>query len=117
MAGPLRQIVHVWLEILDDTTLVSGRKKCSRMGELHCADGGIMGLQNGLEVECQPIPQCELTARGACQYSSRFWCPLGGLQRWVFQDKSVARCTDHDTVDRTSDLVGGCMHELSTQRR
>ena len=91
MAGPLRQIVHVWLEILDDTTLVSGRKKCSRMGELHCADGGIMGLQNGLEVECQAIPQRELAARGARQYSSRFWCPLGGLQRWVFHDKDAAR--------------------------
>ena len=28
----------------------------------------------------------------------------------------IARKTDHYTIDGTSDLVGGCMHELSAQR-
>ena len=65
MACPLRQVVHVRLEVLDDTTLVSGRKERSRMGKLHCSDGRVMSLQDGLEVERQAIPQRELAARRA----------------------------------------------------
>lgn len=52
MTGPLRQVVHIGLEILDDTTLVGGRKERPRVGELHCSDSGVVGLQDGLEVEC-----------------------------------------------------------------
>ena len=50
------------------------------MGELHRPDSRVVGLQDGLEVERQAIPQRELAACGASQYSSCFGCPLRGLQ-------------------------------------
>ena len=56
MSGPLRQVVHVWLEILDDPTLVRRCKVRSGVGELHCTDSGVMRLQDSLEIECQAVP-------------------------------------------------------------
>lgn len=56
MPLPRRQVIHVWLEIFDDTALISGRKVLPGMRELHRPHGAIMSLQDSLEVERQAIP-------------------------------------------------------------
>ena len=76
MSGPGRQVVHVRLEVLDDTTLVGRRKVRPGMRELKCSHSGIVGLENGLEVEGQAIPECKFSARRAGQYPTRFGSPL-----------------------------------------
>ena len=52
MSGPGRQVVHVRLKVLDDAALVCGCEERAVVRELHRADGGVMGLQDRLEVEC-----------------------------------------------------------------
>ena len=56
MARPLRQVVHVGLEVLDDAALVCRCKVCTRVRELHGSDRGVVCLKDSLEVECQPVP-------------------------------------------------------------
>ena len=80
MTLPCRQVVHVGLEVLDDTALVCRSKESSRVRKLHRSDGGIVRLQDGLEVEGQAVPQCELPARRPRQYAPRLWRPLHRFQ-------------------------------------
>jgi hypothetical protein len=63
VAIPCRQVVHVGLKVLDDAVLVCRRKVCSRMCERNCANGGIVGLEDRLEVESQSVPEGELPTR------------------------------------------------------
>jgi hypothetical protein len=63
MAIPCCQIVHVRLKVLYDTALVRGRKIRSRVCERNCSNGCVVGLEDRLEVESQPIPESELSAR------------------------------------------------------
>lgn len=60
VALPCRQVVHVRLEVLDDSALVGGRKVKPRMRELHRTHSAVVCLQDGLEVECQAVPEREL---------------------------------------------------------
>lgn len=83
MGRPRREVVHVGLEILDDSRLVCRRNVRSGMVEGQCADGRIVCLQDCLKVERQPIPGCELPTRGTRQYPATFWCPLGSGIRWT----------------------------------
>lgn len=53
---PLRQIIHVRLEVLDDAALVRRCKERAGVRELHRADSGVMRLQDSLEVERQAVP-------------------------------------------------------------
>ena len=76
MALPRSQVVHVGLKVLDDAALVCGRQICARVRELHRANRIVVRLQDGLEVERQAIPEGELSACGASEDSSTFWCPL-----------------------------------------
>ena len=64
MCGPRGEVVHVGLEVLDDTGLVRGRDVGAGVVEGERADGSIMSLEDGLEIECQPVPRCELPTRG-----------------------------------------------------
>lgn len=46
------------------------------MGKLESTDGRIMGLQDGLKVERQAVPERELAACRAGQNASCLGCPL-----------------------------------------
>ena len=76
MCGPRGEVVHVRLEILDDSGLVCGRDIGASMVEGECADGGIVGLQNCLEIERQTVPCCKLPTRGTGQYAATLRRPL-----------------------------------------
>jgi hypothetical protein len=76
MCRPRGEVVHVRLEILDDSGLVCGRDIGASMVEGECADGGIVGLQDCLEIERQPVPCCKLPTRGTGQYAAALWRPL-----------------------------------------
>ena len=76
MCGPRGQVVHVGLEVLDDTGLVRGRDVGAGVVEGERADGSIVSLEDGLEIECQPVPRCELPTRGTGQYAATLWRPL-----------------------------------------
>ena len=76
MALPRSQVVHVGLKVLDDAALVCGRQICARVRELHRANRIVVRLQDGLEVERQPVPERELAARGSRQNPPPFWRPL-----------------------------------------
>ena len=83
MCCPCSKVVHVGLEILDDTGLVCGRNVGAGMVEGERADGSIVGLEDCLEIECQPVPCCELPTRGTGQYPATFWRPLEATSgRW-----------------------------------
>jgi hypothetical protein len=46
-------------------------------------DGSIVGLEDCLKIECQPIPCCELPTRGTGQYPATLWRPLEATSgRW-----------------------------------
>lgn len=77
MCGPRGEVVHVGLEILDDTGLVCGRDVRAGVVEGECADGGIVSLEDSLKIECQPVPCRELPTRGTGQYAPTLWRPLG----------------------------------------
>jgi hypothetical protein len=66
MCRPRGQVVHVRLEVLDDAGLVCRRDVGAGVVEGQRADGGVVRLENGLEVEGEAVPCCELPARGAC---------------------------------------------------
>ena len=54
------------------------------MSEGHGTNGCIMSLEDGLEIECQPVPRCELPTRGTGQYAATLWRPLetaSGMQQ------------------------------------
>ena len=76
MCRPRGQVVHVRLEIFDNSGLVCGRDIGASMVEGECADGGIVGLQYRLKIERQPVPCCKLPTRGTGQYAATLWRPL-----------------------------------------
>ena len=76
MTGPLRQVVHVGLEVLDDAALVCRREECTRMRELHCPDCRVVCLKDSLAVESQPVPSREFATRRVGQNAPCFWSPL-----------------------------------------
>lgn len=61
-------------------------------------NGGIVCLEDSLEVECESIPKRELARSRSSKNTSAFWCPGDG-------------------IDGTADFVGGGMDELCGQRR
>ena len=66
MCRPRSQVVHVRLEVLDDAGLVGRRDVGACVVEGQRADGGVVCLENGLEVEGEAVPCCEFPACGAC---------------------------------------------------
>lgn len=54
------------------------------MCELKGTDGGIMGLQDGLKVERQAVPERELAARRAGQNAPSLGRPLEKTMRCVW---------------------------------
>jgi hypothetical protein len=53
-----------------------------RRGKGHHADGDIVGVEDGVKVERQPITgrDLELPTCGTRQYAATIWRPLGGYQ-------------------------------------
>jgi hypothetical protein len=49
-------IVEVWLPVLDDSVMVCGHKPVVAVGVCTGADGSIMSLHYGLEVEACAVP-------------------------------------------------------------
>ena len=84
MCSPRGEVVHVRLKIFDNTGLVCGRYVGAGVVEGERANGSIVSLEDCLEIECQPVPRCELPARGAGQYAATLWRPLetaSGMQQ------------------------------------
>ena len=115
VCGPRGQVVHVGLEVLDDAGLVRRRDVGAGVVEGERADGGVVRLENGLKVEREAVPRCELPARRARQYAATLRCPLR-----VTLVKCGARynrgTTNGDCVHWTSDFVRGRVDELCTER-
>ena len=76
MRRPCGQVVHVRLKVLDDASLIRRRDVGAGVVESERADGGVVRLQNGLKVEGEAVPCCELPACGACQYAATLRRPL-----------------------------------------
>ena len=66
MCRPRSQVVHVRLEVLDDTGLVGRRDVGACVVEGQRADGGVVCLENGFEVEGEAVPCREFPACGTC---------------------------------------------------
>lgn len=79
MCRPCSQVVHVRLEVLDDAGLVGRRDVGACVVEGQRADGGVVRLENGLEVEGEAVPCCEFPACGACQYPPALRRPLEAI--------------------------------------
>ena len=82
MCGPRSEVVHVGLEILDDSGLVRRCDVGARVVEGQCADGSVVGLENCFKIECQPIPGREFPTRGPGQDPATLWRPLGVMLGW-----------------------------------
>lgn len=61
MRLPRRQVVHIRLEVLHDPRLVCTRQIRAGVRERDRADGGVVCLQDRLEVEGESIPEGELS--------------------------------------------------------
>ena len=116
MALPRSQVVHVGLKVLDDAALVCGRQIRAGVRELHRADRVVVRLQDGLEVERQPVPERELAARGSCQNPSPLRRPLSKEGKPSIRRRLSRAATDHYDIDGASDFVGRCVHEFGAQR-
>jgi len=77
MRGPRGEVVHVGLKVLDDSGLVGRGDVGAGVIECERTDGGVVRLQDGLKVERQPVPSCELPTRGTGQDAAAFGRPLG----------------------------------------
>jgi hypothetical protein len=82
MCEPRSKVVHVGLEILDDSRLVRGRDVGARVVEGQCADGSIVGLEDRFKIERQPIPSREFPTREPGQDPATFWRPLSVMLGW-----------------------------------
>lgn len=58
-------VIEVGLPVFDDAVLVAGEKPVVAMGVLSDADGAVVGLHDGFEVEAHAIPESELAGGGA----------------------------------------------------
>lgn len=76
VARPRSEVVHIRLEVLDDTTLVRRCKVCPRVREFHGPYCAVMCLQDSLEVESQAVPEGEFTARRAREHTTALRGPL-----------------------------------------
>lgn len=70
------ETVHGGLPELDDAGVLTGDEEVAVVGPGHGADGGVVGLQDRLEVKGGAVPEGELACRGAGQDSSSIRCPL-----------------------------------------
>jgi hypothetical protein len=82
MCGPRSEVVHVGLEILDDSRLVRRCDVGARVVEGQRADGSIVGLEDRFKIERQPIPSCEFPTCGPSQDAAALWRPLGAMLAW-----------------------------------
>jgi hypothetical protein len=89
------------------------------MGKLEGTDGGIMGLQDSLKVECQAVPERELAARRAGQNAPPLGGPLEnkGDQSGVWIRREWEFGTDRHDVDWATNFVRRGVYELGAQRR
>lgn len=76
VSGEDLQVVHGGLPDLDKAAMVSRGQEVAVVGPAHGADGRVVGLQDRLKVKGHPIPQGELSRRGARQQSSSIRRPL-----------------------------------------
>ena len=79
MCRPRSEVVHVRLEILDDSGLVCRSDIGAGVIEGEGTDSGIVRLKNGLKVERQTIPSCKLSARRTGQDAAALRRPLGAM--------------------------------------
>lgn len=83
------------------------------MGKAHCADGGVMSLEDRFEVKCEAIPESELPACRPSENTTRFWRPLKQVS--VCVDRKYDKTYSH-YVDGTANLICRCMNEFGAQR-
>ncbi len=79
------QIVHVALPVLDAAAVVARHQPVLVVAPHHGTNGRVVRLQNGLEVEHQAVPECELAARCARDQTSTLGSPLGKNKTKVTQ--------------------------------
>ncbi|KAH3660151.1 hypothetical protein OGAPHI_007356 [Ogataea philodendri] len=71
-------VVEIWLPELDASNLVCAQKPVAVVAVLKSENGRIMGLHDGLEVECQTVPNGEFSRMGRDEHSARVGHSLRG---------------------------------------
>lgn len=72
-------VVEVGLPVLDDARLVGRKQPVVGVCVLYAADGGLVGLHDGLEVEAHAVPQGELAAGGAREQATALGGPFDDI--------------------------------------
>lgn len=69
-------VVHICLPVLDVALVVARDHPLLVSTPDHGSHGTIVSLENGLEVECETVPQGELARTGARHQTTTVGCPL-----------------------------------------
>ena len=85
MCRPRGEVVHVRLEILDNSRLVGGRDVGTGVVKGERTDG-VVCLEDGFKIERQPVPGREFPTRGTGQYTTTLRRPLGATSCWEKTD-------------------------------
>jgi len=97
MCRPRGEVVHVRLEILDNSRLVGGRDAGTGVVKGERTDGGVVCLENGFKIERQPVPGREFPTRGTGQYTTTLRRLLRATSGWEKTDnaRTVTALTGH----------------------
>ena len=101
MCRPRGEVVHVRLEILDNSRLVCGRDVGTGVIKGKRTDGGVVCLEDGFKIERQPVPGCEFPTRGTSQYTTTLRRPLGATSGWEKTENTRIRHTNCDSTHWT----------------
>jgi hypothetical protein len=117
MCRPRGEVVHVRLEILDNSRLVGGRDVGTGVVKGERTDGGVVCLEDGFKIERQPVPGREFPTRGTGQYTTTLRRPLRTTSGWEKTDDTRMKGTNCDGIHWTSNFVRGCVDEFCAERR
>ena len=116
MCRPRGEVVHVRLEILDNSRLVGGRDVGTGVVKGERRDGGVVCLEDGFKIERYPVPGREFPARGTGQYTTTLRRPLEATSGWEKTNDTRRKCTNYDSIHWTSNFVRRCMDEFCAER-
>jgi hypothetical protein len=112
MCRPHGEVVHVRLEILDNSRLVGGCDVGTGVVKGERTGGAVVCLEDGFKIERQPVPGREFLTRGTGQYTTTLR-PLGATSGWEKTDDTRTKCTNCDDIHWTSNFVQSDVEALS----
>ena len=115
MCRPRGEVVHVRLEILDNSRLVGGRDVGTGVVQGERTDGGVVCLEDGFKIEREPVPGREFPVRGTGQYTRNLRRPLGATSGRDKTDDTRMKCTNYDGILWTSNFVHRCVDKFCAE--